>query len=108
MLQNRTRPAAIHSCLSHKRRRYVLYRLQNRKRPQALADLAEHVAAQESDTENRETDRGIVKDVYLSLYHRHVPKLEEGNLVEYSQDADTVELIEYPEGYIDEQALGAE
>lgn len=108
MLRNRERPAAIHSCLSRKRRRHVLYCLKNRDRPQALADLAEYVAGQESDTERRETDKEVVKNVYFSLYHCHIPKLEAGNLVEYNQEKDTVTLAEYPEEYINEQALEAE
>jgi hypothetical protein len=32
-----------------------------------------------------------VKLVYLSLYHSHVPKLAEANVVEYSQESDLVE-----------------
>ena len=105
MLKNRQRPAVVHGSLKSERRRHVLYRLKNRERPQALADLAEYVAGRESETPGPEMDRETVKSVYVDLYHCHVPKLADGGFVEYDQEADTVALVEYPEDSIDEATL---
>lgn len=95
----------LHACLKHERRRHVLYRLKKTRRPQALADLAEYVAGREQEATGSTIDRDAVKDVYLDLYHCHVPKLTEADLVEYEQDADVVALVEYPAEQIDEQAI---
>lgn len=105
MLRKQARSVTIHGCLGHERRRHVLHFLKNEERPQTLADVAEYVAGRESETEGRETDEEIVKDTYLSLYHCDIPKLEEGNLVQYDQEKDTVALTEYPKDFINEEAL---
>ena len=95
--QNRDRAAAIYDCLSRSRRRYTLYRLHEAPKPVALADLAEDVADWEVDETGSEIDPETVKDVYMSLYHNHVSKLADADLVRYDQERDEVELLEFPE-----------
>lgn len=94
--QTRDRTSVVYECLSRSRRRYLLYCLNTAGHPLPLADLAEAVAEMEVETQS-ELDDEFVKEVYMSLYHAHVPKLADAGLVEYSQEQDEVKLIEYPE-----------
>lgn len=92
-MQNQQQRDALHEALKHRRRRYVLSHLRNTDRSQTLADLAEHVAERETDAPET-VDREVVKDVYMSLYHRHVPKLADCGFVRYDQDEDRVTLLD--------------
>lgn len=79
--------------LSHSRRRRVLsLLLEHGSLP--LADLADEVATRERDETIAEIPPADVLDVYTSLYHVHVPKLEAASLVEYSQSRDEVALVD--------------
>ena len=60
-----------------------------------LADLADEVAVRERGEPIGEIPAEDVKDVYMSLYHSHVPKLAEANVVAYDQDTDAVALDEH-------------
>lgn len=83
----------LFSMLSDERRRYALYCLDEHRNPVALADLADEVARLEHDARTvAEVPAEDVKSVYMSLYHNHVPRLEDAGIVSYSQSADTVRL----------------
>ncbi|MDH5021055.1 DUF7344 domain-containing protein [Halobacterium rubrum] len=75
--------------LQHPRRRHAFDCVRTHQ-SLALADLAELVLERETGTPASEHDPETVRDVYFSLYHRHVPVLREASLVEYEQDADVV------------------
>ena len=60
----------------------------------SLPDLADEVAVAERDRPLPEIDPDAVLQVYLSLYHTHVPKLADAGLVEYDQEADFVALTD--------------
>ena len=60
----------------------------------SLPDLADEVAVAEYGQPLSEVDADDVLQVYLSLYHTHVPKLADSGLVEYDQDDDYVALTE--------------
>jgi len=82
---------ALHDLLAHHRRRHVLVCLnQHGKLP--LADLADEVAAREDDEPITRISEDAVLRVYSSLWHAHIPKLAESNVVEYDQDQDIVAL----------------
>lgn len=108
MHQDRDQLSTLYSCLAHRRRRHVLLYLQDTGEPQALTELAEIVADREADSSASETDGELVKTVYTSLYHAHVPKLDEAGLVQYEEDDDTVELVEYPERLLDAPEITAD
>lgn len=79
--------------LSHERRRYALYCLRKYRTPMALADLADEVARLEHGTRPlTEISEEEVKRIYVDLYHSHVPKMEDANLLEYDQERDSVRL----------------
>ncbi|MWG33872.1 DUF7344 domain-containing protein [Halomarina oriensis] len=77
--------------LSNARRRAVL-RLLDEHHQISLPDVADEVATDEEDVSIVEVDPGAVLDVYLSLYHDHVPRLVDAGLVEYEQERDLVAL----------------
>ncbi|WP_425607561.1 DUF7344 domain-containing protein [Natrinema zhouii] len=77
--------------LSHERRRSALYCLEKYQTPMALADLADEVARVEYDVATLLQIPGEdVKEIYLDLYHSHIPKMEDANLIEYTQEEDMV------------------
>jgi DNA-binding transcriptional ArsR family regulator len=79
----------VFSVLANTRRRLAI-RCLSRHRSVSLATLADEVAEREANVPLREIDGQTVADVYLSLYHTHVPKLEDVNLVAYDQERDWV------------------
>ncbi|NUC72562.1 hypothetical protein HTZ84_09610 [Haloterrigena sp. SYSU A558-1] len=81
---------SLFNLLANQRRRYALSVLSKHQNPIALADLAEEVAIREEDTKITDISPEKVKNIYMMLYHAHIPKLEDENFVEYNQDRDTV------------------
>lgn len=81
------------AALAHQRRRDTLSCL-HRHNVLALADLADELAVREYGTTIDGIPADAVTDVYLSLYHRHVPKLADANLVRYEQDRDLVAITD--------------
>lgn len=83
----------LFSILSRERRRYALYCLQQYQNPMALADLADEVARFEHDEQRvAEIPAEDVKSVYMTLYHTHLPKMEDAGIIEYDQNTDSVQL----------------
>lgn len=82
----------VTSLLASPRRRRALERLWTFDEPIGLDDLADEVAVAERGTIISEIPAEEVKLVYLDLYHSHVPKLAEADVVEYGQEPDLVEL----------------
>ena len=78
--------------LSHQRRRCVLRCLGEHQTPLTLADLADEVTAREQEAPLPDVPAEEVKRVYVSLYHTHIPKLADADLVEYTQERDMVAL----------------
>lgn len=77
--------------LAHERRRRVITCLREHG-TLALADLADEIAEREHDAPISKIPKEDVLHVYSSLWHAHVPKLVEGDVVEYDQDRDLVSL----------------
>lgn len=80
--------------LADRRRRCALRCLKQFEVPLALADLAEEVAVREHGTPITEISAEEVKRIYMSLYHDHIPALEEARVVHYDQNRDIVALSE--------------
>ncbi|WP_323192611.1 hypothetical protein [Halostella sp. PRR32] len=83
---------AIFRLLSSQRRRYVLHSLKEYENPLALADLAKEVGIRETDGANSEVSVEEVKRISISLYHTHIPKLRDANIVQYDKETDIVTL----------------
>lgn len=84
----------IFEMFAHHRRRYALRGLRMHDTPMTLADLADEVAIRENEAPIAEISPEAVKCVYLSLYHTHIPKLEDSDFVRYDQELDSVALSE--------------
>ncbi len=76
--------------VSHRFRRSLLICLRRHAVTIALADAAEEVVCLTSGQPITEIDAEYVKEVYLSLYHSHVPRLVEHDIVTYEQERDLV------------------
>lgn len=83
---------ALFDVLADPRRRYALKCLREFRTPMALADLAGEVASREQERPVPDVPAEEVKQVYLSLYHSHVPKMADANIVKYTQEQDMVVL----------------
>ncbi|WP_226013080.1 DUF7344 domain-containing protein [Halomicrobium salinisoli] len=82
-------PDAVYRALVDERRRIVLSVLR-RHHTVPLPDLAESVAESEFDEDVAAISGESIRDVYMSLYHTHVPLLEAADLVRYEQADDVV------------------
>lgn len=96
---------AMFDVLSDRRRRHVLASVLDHGQGIALSELAEDVATRDTGAsrgevpphpgENRmEVSGDPVQKLTVSLYHTHLPKLEEAGYVEYDPDSDVVRPTE--------------
>ena len=77
--------------LQSERRRAVLRHLRREGGTVRVHDVAEQVAAREHDTPVQALTPAERERVSVSLYHSHLPKLDEAGVVEYDRDRDVVE-----------------
>lgn len=82
----------VFDVLANQRRRHVLHSLRDRQLPVTLIDLAKDVATREQETLNGDVPPEEVSRVHLALYHSHIPKLADANIVDYSRERDAVTL----------------
>lgn len=78
---------------AHERRRLALGRLAEHARL-TLPDLADELAAAEHGTDVADVPAETVTRTYFDLYHRHVPRLADAELVRYDQDRDLVSITD--------------
>ncbi|WP_049888782.1 DUF7344 domain-containing protein [Natronococcus occultus] len=81
------------TALSHRRRRAVLGCVEQHN-VVTLADLADELAVQEHGTPIDEIPADAVTELYLELYHNHVPVLADAGLVAYDQEGDLVAITD--------------
>lgn len=84
----------VFDVLGHPHRQALLYCLKKHDRSLPLADAAEQVAEKLDDRPIPEIPADEVKNIYLILYHSHVPKLGDEGMVEYKQELDMVSLTD--------------
>lgn len=85
---------ALYGILSDRRRRDVLYHLNESEERVELADLAQAVAVRETGSEEGSVSATDLRRVHVSLYHAHVPKLAAANAVAFDRSERTVALTE--------------
>ena len=83
----------VFHALADARRRCVV-RLLHDHGSLTLADLADEVASRERGARLPDVSGDAVRDVYLSLYHRHLPRLEAADVAEYDQERDAVRWLD--------------
>jgi DNA-binding transcriptional ArsR family regulator len=77
--------------LGSKRRRYVLYVLQNRKKA-TFKEVTERVAIWETETVSEELDERTRENIRVNLHHSHLPKLEDAGMITYDRQSGAVYL----------------
>uniref|UniRef100_UPI00374D37D5 DUF7344 domain-containing protein n=1 Tax=Natronococcus roseus TaxID=1052014 RepID=UPI00374D37D5 len=60
----------------------------------ALADLADELVVEEHGTTIDGISAEVVTELYLCLYHQHIPTLEDAGLVTYNQERDLVTITQ--------------
>lgn len=76
--------------LSHRFRRVVVDCLCEHGGTLTLADLADEVACRRREETIEDVGAAEVKQTYMALYHTHLPKLIDYDVVEYDQERDLV------------------
>ena len=77
--------------LSNRRRRYAIYCLDRYETPMALADLTDEIVRLETDALPTAVPE-MREQVYTHLYHRHLPKLAEANIITFDMTESLVSL----------------
>ena len=76
--------------LADERRRLLLSVMRTYGEALTLPDAAEEVAVRETGQQVPNISAERVHEIYLSLYHDHLPRLVEAGLLEYDQERDLV------------------
>ncbi|NUB91324.1 hypothetical protein HT576_09880 [Haloterrigena sp. SYSU A121-1] len=79
----------VYEALGHPRRRYLCYTLLE-DTEWSLTDLAAKIAAWETDTPEHAVTELQRERVYVSLYHAHVPKLVDENVIAFDDATETI------------------
>jgi len=86
----------VYEALGHSRRRYLCYTLFE-DTEWSLTDLATKVAAWENDVPDHAVTEDQREDVYVSLYHAHVPKLVDEGVITYDETTGKITAAEHAE-----------
>lgn len=78
------------------RRRYLLYYLQEEDSCD-LDDAAQHVAAWEQGCDLSDVPPKIHDRIQMELYHIHLPKLEQLNIIDYDKRSGGIRLRDPPD-----------
>ena len=80
--------------LSHAHRRALLECLDRHDVPLAMSDVAKEVARTNRERSISEIPDRVIDEIYLSLYHSHVPRLAANDAVSYDAEREVVALTE--------------
>ncbi|GAA0235883.1 hypothetical protein ACFFQF_21260 [Haladaptatus pallidirubidus] len=79
----------VFAAIAQPRRRYLVYTLAEATE-WSLDDLATKLAAWETDTPATDIATLTRQEMYTSLYHTHVPKLVDLDVIEFDADTETI------------------
>lgn len=79
----------VYAALAHPRRRYLCYTL-HEDAEWTLTELATKVAAWENDVPVDAVTTDHRDDVYVSLYHAHVPKLVDVGVLTFDREREVI------------------
>lgn len=80
----------VFTAIGHPRRRYLLYTLVDEGKEEALPELAAKVAAWELDKTIADVTDDEQREVHISLYHTHIPKLAALGVIEYRESENII------------------
>lgn len=86
----------IFAALAHRRRRYVLYTLQEADTTLSTEELADEIVARERDQPGSEFLTDHTQDIHTDLVHNHLPKLQTTGLIEYDHQIGKVTYRDPP------------
>ena len=86
----------VYSALRHPRRRYLCYTLYE-KTEWPLTDIARKVADGENDVPPATVTDDQLRDVYVSLYHAHIPKLVDLEVITFDRNNETISAADHAE-----------
>lgn len=81
---------SVFDALAHSRRRVILSKLEEGQRPISERDLATQIAACEQEKPLVDVTNEEQQEIQISLYHWHLPKLEDLGMIERDLDDRTV------------------
>ena len=84
----------VYDALGHSRRRYLCYTLLE-DTEWSLTDLATKIAAWENDVSEQAVTEAKREEVYVSLYHSHVPKLVDDDVITFDDVTETITTGEH-------------
>ena len=79
----------VYEALAHPRRRYLVYTL-SEDTEWTLDELAMKLASWETDTTESNIASLTQQEMYVSIYHAHIPKLVDLDVIEFDEDSETV------------------
>lgn len=83
----------VFAALGHPRRRYLSY-MQLRKTEWSLVELAKQIATWEHDCPEHAVEKELWEPIYVSLYHTHVPRLVDEDVVAFDEETELVRAAE--------------
>lgn len=86
----------VYSALDHPRRRYLCYTL-TEDTEWVLTELARKIAAWENDVAVAAVTDAQLRDVYVSLYHAHVPKLVDIGVITFDEATEVIRAGDHAE-----------
>jgi DNA-binding transcriptional ArsR family regulator len=92
----------VFELLTDGRRRYVLHHLRSTTDPVSVEELAESIRDWERNSDDEATPER--DDVATALYHVHLPKLDDADIVDFEPTAGVVSLcgnVEVVEPYLE-------
>jgi len=84
----------VYEALGHSRRRYLCYTLLE-DTEWSLTDLATKIAAWENDIPEHTVTEDKREEVYVSLYHAHIPKLVDEGVITFDEVTETITTGEH-------------
>ncbi|MFD1687177.1 DUF7344 domain-containing protein [Halobellus litoreus] len=86
----------VYEALGNSRRRYLCYTLFE-DTEWSLTDLATKIAAWENDIPEQAVTEDQREEVYVSLYHAHVPKLVDEGVITFDEATETITTADHAE-----------
>lgn len=86
-------PTDVYEALGDERRYRTLLLLMTESLPMNVSEVAHSVAAHELGTSRERVPEEHVERVHIALYHHHLPKLADRDLIDYNETENTVEAV---------------
>lgn len=86
----------VYDALAHPRRRYLCYTLLE-ETEWSLTELATKIAAWEHEVAEEEVTATQRDNVYISLYHAHVPRLVDDDVITFDEELETTAISDNAE-----------